>query len=59
MQAPKEMILSVLRRKKDFSQGVSTMPPNTPAMGAERTAADLQATASAAELLELDDSMIR
>jgi hypothetical protein len=26
------------------------MRPNTPAMGAERTAADLQATASAADL---------
>ena len=35
------------------------MPPNTPAMGAERTAADLQAAASAAELLRLDVSMIR
>ena len=35
------------------------MRPNTPTMGAERTAADLQATAFAAELLELDDSMTR
>ena len=59
MQDPKELTLSVLRRKRDFSRGFSTMRPNTPAMGAERTAAVLQATASAAELLELDDSMSR
>ena len=35
---------------KDVSRGFATMPPNTPAKGAERTAADLQATASAADL---------
>ena len=42
MQAPKELTLSVLRTKRDFSQGFSTMRPNTPTMGAERTAADLR-----------------
>ena len=57
MQAPKELTLSVLRRKRDFSRGFSTRVLNTPSRGAERTAADLQAAASAAELLKLDDSM--
>ena len=48
MQAPKELIVSVLRTLVEFcnSRAVS----NTPARGAERTAADLKATASAAEL---------
>ena len=41
MQAPKELTLSVLRRKRDFSRGFSTRVPNTPTKGAERTAADL------------------
>jgi len=50
VQAPEELTLSVLRTKRHFSRGFSTMRPNTPAMGAERTAADLQATASAADL---------
>ncbi len=59
MQAPKELTLSVLRRKRDFSRGFSTRVPNTPTKGAERTAADLQAAASAAELQTLDDSMTR
>ena len=34
------------------------MAPNTPTMGAERTAADLQATASAADLFDSSDWMI-
>ena len=42
VQAPKEVTLSVLRRKKDFSRGFSTRVPNTPTKGAERTAADLR-----------------
>jgi hypothetical protein len=42
VQAPKELTLSVLRRKRDFSRGFSTRVPNTPTIGAERTAADLK-----------------
>ena len=42
MQAPKELTLSVLRRKRDVSRGFSTRGPNTPTIGAERTAADLK-----------------
>ena len=59
MQAPKELTLSVLKRKREFSRGFSTLVFNTPARGAERTAADLQAAASAAELQTFDDSMTR
>ena len=54
----KELTLSVLEdvSRRKFDERV----PNTPARGAEGTAADLQATASAAELRRLDrldDSM--
>ena len=42
MQAPKELTLSALRRKRDFSRGFSTRGPNTPIKGAERTEADLK-----------------
>ena len=45
MQAPKELTLSVLRRKRDVSRGFSTRVPNTPTEGAERTAADLMGCA--------------
>ena len=48
VQAPKELTLSVLRRKRNVSRGFSTRVPNTPTKGAERTAADLWAAPSAA-----------
>ena len=46
MQARKELTLSVL---EDVSRRKFDAGPNTPARGAEGTAADLQATASAAD----------
>ena len=59
VQAPKELTLSVLEdvsRRKFDERG-----PNTPARGVEGTAADLQATASAADLSSprcFDDKML-
>ena len=59
MQQAKELTLSVLEdvsRRKFDERG-----PNTPARGAEGTAADLQATASAADLSSprcFDDKML-
>ena len=59
MQARKELTLSVLEdvSRRKFDERV----PNTPARGAEGTAADLQATASAADLSSprcFDDKML-
>ena len=55
----KELTLSVL---EDVSRRKFDAVPNTPARGAEGTSADLQATASAADLSNnrwFDDSMAR
>ena len=54
----KELTLSVL---EDVSRRKFDAAPNTPARGAESTAADLQATASAADLSSprcFDDKML-
>ena len=59
MQVPKELTLSVLKTLVEF---FDERVLNTPARGAERTAADLQATASAADLSNtrcFDDRMTR
>ena len=58
VQEAKELTLSVL---EDVSRRKFDAVPNTPARGAERTAADLQATASAADLSSprcFDDKML-
>ena len=51
VQVAKELTLSVL---EDVSRRKFDAGPNTPARGAEGTAADLQATASAADPFNLD-----
>ena len=55
LQEAKELTLSVLEdvRRRKFDERV----PNTPARGAEGTAADLQATATAADPSAFDESM--
>ena len=58
VQARKELTLSVL---EDVSRRKFDAVPNTPARGAEGTAADLQATASAADpsgIRCFDDKML-